>query len=227
MGLRMSNEYAMSYYFTVSITSNIEAVIISRIKSIDDLVQSDARLITWTLWLKCRSQGITVTSKWTRWRLKSTASRLFAQPFIQEQIKENVKAPRHWPLWGNSPVTGEFSAQKASSTENVSIWWRHRGHYMICVTKILIPWDIMWHRMKSMAIIDFIIYVTSISLRNHRWKGKCVTKTHLYSISIIKWHSSIGFWCGLSDRLFCVKWIPVWLLMTVFNFNYKYTKHTI
>ena len=26
---------------------------------------------------------------------------------------------------GNSPVTGEFPAQKASSGENVSIWWRH------------------------------------------------------------------------------------------------------
>ena len=27
-------------------------------------------------------------------------SRLFTQPFIQAQIKENTKAPRHWPLWG-------------------------------------------------------------------------------------------------------------------------------
>ena len=27
---------------------------------------------------------------------------------------------------GNSPVTGEFPAQIASNTENVSIWWRHR-----------------------------------------------------------------------------------------------------
>ena len=26
---------------------------------------------------------------------------------------------------GNSPVTGEFPAQRASNTENVSIWWRH------------------------------------------------------------------------------------------------------
>ena len=24
----------------------------------------------------------------------------FTQPFIQTQIKENIKAPRHWPLWG-------------------------------------------------------------------------------------------------------------------------------
>ena len=26
---------------------------------------------------------------------------------------------------GNSPVTGEFRAQKTSNAENVSIWWRH------------------------------------------------------------------------------------------------------
>ena len=26
---------------------------------------------------------------------------------------------------GNSPVTGEFPAQKVSNAENVSIWWRH------------------------------------------------------------------------------------------------------
>ena len=29
---------------------------------------------------------------------------------------------------GNSPVTGEFPAQKASNAENVSIWWRHRDN---------------------------------------------------------------------------------------------------
>ena len=28
---------------------------------------------------------------------------------------------------GNSPVTGEFPAQKASYAENVSIWWRRHG----------------------------------------------------------------------------------------------------
>ena len=39
---------------------------------------------------------ITMTSWWVRWRLKSSAT----QPFIQAQIKENIKAPRHWPLCG-------------------------------------------------------------------------------------------------------------------------------
>ena len=41
---------------------------------------------------------VTMTSSWARWRLKSPASRLFTQPFIQTQIKEYIKAPRHWPL---------------------------------------------------------------------------------------------------------------------------------
>ena len=40
-----------------------------------------------------------MTSQWPRWRLKSPASRLFT-PFIQSQIKEKIKAPRHWPLCG-------------------------------------------------------------------------------------------------------------------------------
>ena len=44
---------------------------------------------------------------------------------FQAQIKENTKVPRHWPLCGESPVTGEFSAQKASNPDNVSVWWRH------------------------------------------------------------------------------------------------------
>ena len=29
---------------------------------------------------------------------------------------------------GNSPGTGEFSAQMASNAENVSIWWRHHAN---------------------------------------------------------------------------------------------------
>ena len=91
---------------------------------------------------------ITVASQWVRWHLKSPASGLFAKPFVQARITENIKAPRHWPLWGESPVTGGFPLQRAcnaesvsksrshhgkqhvlqqraSTTENVSIWWRH------------------------------------------------------------------------------------------------------
>ena len=34
---------------------------------------------------------------------------------------------------GNSPVTGEFPAQRASNAENVSIWWRHHVWTNACL----------------------------------------------------------------------------------------------
>ena len=42
---------------------------------------------------------------------------------LNRLFKENIKAPRHWPLWGE--YTGEYTAgfpsQKASNVENASI----------------------------------------------------------------------------------------------------------
>ena len=29
-----------------------------------------------------------------------TAVSVYAQPFAQAHIKENINAPRHWPMWG-------------------------------------------------------------------------------------------------------------------------------
>ena len=37
---------------------------------------------------------------------------------------------------GNSPVTAELSAQRASNAENVSIWWRHHDHMTIYIIHI-------------------------------------------------------------------------------------------
>ena len=51
---------------------------------------------------------ITVTSQWASWRLKSPVSRLFAQAFVRAHVKENTKAPRHWPF-----LRGEFTGD----------WW--------------------------------------------------------------------------------------------------------
>ena len=70
--------------------------------------------------------------------------------FIQTQIKENIKAPRHWPLCGEFTGTGEFPAQRASYAENVSIWWRH--HAMMIsrhvnsfhVTGLLLSFFMLW-----------------------------------------------------------------------------------
>ena len=48
-------------------------------------------------------------------RLKSPALRLYTQPFIQVQIKENIKAPRHRPLCGEFTGYREFPAHVESN----------------------------------------------------------------------------------------------------------------
>ena len=52
-------------------------------------------------------------------RLKSPALRLFTQPFLQAQIKENFKAPRHWPLWGEFPGDWSIPRTKGQSREKL------------------------------------------------------------------------------------------------------------
>ena len=47
------------------------------------------------------------------------------------QIKENIKAPRHWPLCWEFTGTGYFPAQMAGNAENASIWWRHHVEIQI------------------------------------------------------------------------------------------------
>ena len=44
---------------------------------------------------------------------------------IRAQFQEKIKAPRHWPLWG------EFPAQMASNVETFSIWWRRHAFKII------------------------------------------------------------------------------------------------
>ena len=90
------------------------------------------------LWVSPRHWHITVTSWWARWRLKSTASRLFTRAFIQTQIKENIKAPRHWPLCGEFTGDGEFPVQRPSNAENVFIWWRHNDHLISIVSSDIV-----------------------------------------------------------------------------------------
>ena len=49
----------------------------------------------------------------------------------QTQIKENIKAPRQWPLCGEFTGTGEFPTQMASNAEKV--WWRHHVQNIVWV----------------------------------------------------------------------------------------------
>ena len=52
------------------------------------------------------------------WRLKCLPNRLF-----RHRSKKTSKFSITGVCEGNSPMTGEFPAQRASNAENVSIWW--------------------------------------------------------------------------------------------------------
>ena len=52
------------------------------------------------MWTRQYHLNITVTLQRARYGLKTPASPLFTQPFIQAQTKENIKVPSHWPSWG-------------------------------------------------------------------------------------------------------------------------------
>ena len=78
---------------------------------------------------------ITMTSEWSRWHLKSPASRLFTQPFVQAQIQENIKAPHHWLL------RGEFTGDRwISRTEDQ---WSRKCFHLMASSVPCIPCQIL------------------------------------------------------------------------------------
>ena len=126
-------------------------------------------------YIKCPEISITVTSWWARWRFKSPASRLFTKPFIQAQIKENTKAPRHWPLSGghcagNSPVTGELPAIIASNAENISIWWRHHGLWLCWGLSVRVHRSVSYSDTSCVSLDSrfawWILWIFHFDLRN-------------------------------------------------------------
>ena len=97
-------------------------------------IQRDGRTMP-KLW----NHNITVTSQGAPWRLKSPASGLFAQLFVQMYTKENIKAPRHWPWWGESTGDRGFPSQRANNAENVYIWWRHHERQLMHISAPSMP----------------------------------------------------------------------------------------
>ena len=75
------------------------------------------------------------------------ASPLFTRPFIQAQIKENTKAPRHWPL------CGEFTGDR----------WIPRGKCFHLMTS-------SWNKHKRSISIDS--WWPSPQVRKGHWRGK-------------------------------------------------------
>ena len=80
----------------------------------------------------------------------------------RRRSKKTPKLRVTGPCAGNSPMTSEFPAQRASNAENVSIWWRH--HAMIGFERKDDVWDSRayvgygWVTTPWMIMCDVIIY---------------------------------------------------------------------
>ena len=72
---------------------------------------------------------------------------------------------------GNSPVAGEFPAQKASKAENVSIWWRHHAGpvivaWLLCPQMSQTP-NVAGPSADTMLIKNLIMIISKFYLGNN------------------------------------------------------------
>ena len=65
--------------------------------------------------------------------MRAMASQIISLTIVYSTVYSDANRRKHQSsaslalCEGNSPVTGEFSALRASNAENVSNWWRHYG----------------------------------------------------------------------------------------------------
>ena len=82
---------------------------------------------------------------------------------------------------GNSPMTCEFPAQRASNAEHVSIWWRHQG-YMFWVIESLILCKNLWRVLSSSA--------------------RCIQYTFSWPSMTLEQEQSPGLYCMIDECLY-------------------------
>ena len=103
-----------------------------------------------------------------------TRSTVFTQPFIQTQIKENIKTLRHWPLCGDFTGTGEFPAQRS-------------------VTRKMFPFDDVVMSVSELFIIWYICHkhIPGIHCHCHTvcfvssWLNSCWGPFYLHGSTLI------------------------------------------
>ena len=133
-----------------------------------------------------------MTSWWARWRLKSSASRLFTQEFIHVQIKEKHQSSASLAFVRNSPVTGEFPEQRANNAENVSARWRHHCFVLFRWEYMPVPAaSVCWCRCHMLAILP-----RTIMAAIHRYFVSKRWSASRHPHGLHAWHGSIGvLWC--------------------------------
>ena len=116
-----------------------------------------------------------MTSQWAQWRLKSPASLLFIEPFIQgaDQRKHQSSA--------SLAFVREFSGgrwiprtwQMASNAENVSTWWRHHdvfvtGRQINSLVVLIKASSAVFHKAGMILLLLCLLWFYTVSVRIHK-----------------------------------------------------------
>ena len=146
---------------------------------------------------------IRVTSLWAHWRLKSLASRLISQPFVQAQHKGDTQATRHRPLWEESTGGRWIPLTKVTNAESVFIWWRHHVWWPTLYLHSTLPWSTSPY--LNVRLLPFLCINTTLKTLGLTLKitGKVynVTKIRSETDYIIQLFTN-GFICELCSLLF-------------------------
>ena len=131
------------------------------------------------------------------------ALRLFTQRLIQVQMKKTSKLRITEFYEGNSTVTGEFPAQRASNVENVFVWWYHNSSQTI-----LVKWgpDVLWWRnsLDHLSIITGLLYELrngSSYSGNLSWSQASAAHLHIRHPEIKS--TGARSWMSCSDLIGC------------------------
>ena len=94
---------------------------------------------------------------------------------------------------GNSPVTGEFPAQRTSNAENVSFWWRHQDMFLSLLDHV-----------TAMGYPPF--FVRHFHIKLLKWKSYILFQWKFHSILFPKVNSSLVN-CLVQYRRQAIIWI--------------------
>ena len=99
-----------------------------------------------------------------------TSLAIVTQPFIQMQIKENIKAPRHWPL------CAEFTGDRWIPRTNgqwrgkcfhlmTSSWWNLADHSTSLLSSHMLDSKAIWaflHKIAGSGLAKFTLVVLNV-----------------------------------------------------------------
>ena len=127
-------------------------------------------------------------------------SRTTVYSTVYSGADQNIKAPRHWAFWGNSPVA-----------ENVSIWWRYHkklvyGSFMQCPS-------LMRHRFH-------------VPNQQANAPGSFYQQFTCRKNDFEKWQPSVSLNCPacltyeIATRSWDVVSCPIYMCLTVYEFSF-------